>query len=112
MEVEIEQIIFSSTRIAEEKIQNISSLNDSYAVLTNKKSQLVDKKYNNLEKENSNLNERIRMLTAEIDDIRLNTSFVKKNQTTQLGGEIKMIQLNNHNSRIKFNNFNNMESIT
>lgn len=52
------------------------------------------------------------MLTAEIDDIRLNTSFVKKNQTTQLGGEIKMIQLNNHNSRIKFNNFNNMESIT
>lgn len=115
LESEIEEIVLTYTRMAEEKFRNINALNESYTVLTTKRDQVFGKKCQNLERENMNLNERIRMLTAEIDDIRLNTSLANKNQTVVQPGVSQMstIRSNNLLGRNDFTSFDNvLEQIT
>ena len=58
-------------------------MNQSYSILTTKRDEVIGKKYKDLESENNNLNERIRLLTNEIDQIRYNTEVMKNNQTVQ-----------------------------
>lgn len=63
----MEEIVTTYTRIADDKVKNIKDLNESYVVLVNKKEDVFGRKCQHLEEENNNLNERIKLLTAEID---------------------------------------------
>jgi hypothetical protein len=87
---EIEDVVTMYTKMAEEKFKGSPGINQSYASLTTKRDDVFSRKCQTLERENLGLNERLKLLTAEVEEIRQNSSKCNKNLTV-LNGNLSRV---------------------